>query len=129
MNRLLLTFLAIFCWGFFVYIVFNVKYPESLVEASFIQWVVFFLPLYLSLTLTFKLILNSLPISGSISLGIIILLIMKGLDALSLVSGALTIISIGLLVSYFKKLKRTNLTSGYKIPKLTSLQRRKNNYE
>lgn len=117
MPRIILKIIpALILWGIFIFIVLNVPYPESITQASFVHIALFFISLYLALAFTF---------STLISLGLIILLFLQALDSLNVVTGILTIIAIGLFISYFKKIKRKNLTKLPKIPKLTSLQRNK----
>lgn len=114
------------CWGIFVYALLQIPYPNSLTQATAWQLLSFFIPLFLALTFTLNLFLKFYLSSSSISLGIIFLLFLKALDTLSFVSAGLTIIAVGLLLSYFRKAKRKNkLTISSKIPKLTSLQRKK----
>ena len=115
---------ALVFWGIFSYVVFYVPYPESITQANFIQLISFFIPLYLALSFSLNIFLKNILISSSISLGLICILILKALDSLNLVTTVLTAVSIYLLVSYFRKNKR-GLTSLSKIPKLTTLRRRK----
>ena len=121
---LLRIFPALFFWGVFIFVIFQVPYPDNIASADSIQLIFFFIPLYLALVLTFNFFLKNILISASISLGLIFLLFLKALDSLNLVTGILTIISVYLLVSYFRKNKRS-LTYLTKIPKITSLRRRK----
>lgn len=125
MNFLIKIFKALFFWGVFGFVVLQIPYPESLTQANITQLLSFFIPLFLAIALTFNIFLKNIFITGSISLGIILLLILKALDSLNLITGVLVIISIGLLVSYFRKLKRKNLTKLPKIPKLTTLRRKR----
>lgn len=111
--------------GIFVYVLFNIPYPESITQATLFQLIIFFIPLFLAIMFTLNIFFRNILISGSASLGIILLLILKALDSLNLITGVLVIISIGLLISYFRKLKRKNLTNWRKIPKLTNLRRKK----
>jgi len=115
----------IFFWGVFIYVILQVPYPETFTQANFSQLSFFFIPLFLALCLTFNLLIKNISIASSISLGIIFFLILKALDSLNAVTTILMIISVGLLVSYFRKLKKKKLTNYSKIPKLTNLRRRK----
>lgn len=112
-------------WGIFIGVVLTIPYPDSLTQANFTQIMPFFLSLYLALIFTFNLAFKNLLFSGFISFGIIFFLILKSLDSLNIVTGALTAIAIALLVSYFRKDKRykqgSGLTKSSKIPKLRSL--------
>ena len=109
---------ALIFWAILIFIVLKIPYPESLAQANFVHIVLLFLFLYLALAFTF---------SAIISLGLIILLFLQALNSLNIVTGILTIIAIGLFISYFKKIKRkdlnpikSDLTKLPKIPKLTS---------
>jgi len=124
MVRLFLKILlSLIFWGVFIYVVFQIPYPESLTQASINQLLYFFIPLFLALIFTSNLLLKSILRSILISFGIILLLVLKALDSLNIVSALLTIIAVGLLISYFKT--PTSLTSGSNIPKLRSLRRKK----
>ena len=124
MVKLLPRFIpALFFWGIFVYVILQIPYPETITQANVTQLLAFFIPLFLAITLTLNLILKNILMSGSISLGLIFLLILKSLDSLNIVTGILIVISIGLLISYFKKNKNRRLTNYSKIPKLTRLRR------
>lgn len=126
MARLLTRFIpALFFWGIFAYVILQIPYPDTITQANVTQLLAFFIPLFLAITLTLNSILKNILMSESIGLGLIFLLILKSLESLNIVTGILIIISIGLLVSYFKKIKRKNLTKLPKIPKLTSLRRNK----
>lgn len=125
MLKKLKIILPVIFWGIFVVVILKVDYPENITSANLLQLSYFFIPFFLALTFTFNLLL-SFSFSIFITLGIIILLILKSLDGLSFISGILTISAILLLLSYFKKSKKlTGLTSRFKIPKLRSLRRRK----
>lgn len=100
---------ALILWGMFIYVVLQIPYPESLIQATSTQILPFFISLFLALIFTFNIFLKNIFLSFSTSLGIIFLLILKALDLLNFVSGALIIISVGLLVSYFRKMKRRSL--------------------
>ena len=115
---------ALIFWTIFAYVVLQIPYPESLTQANILQLLSFFIPLFLAITLSFNLILKNIFISISISSGLIFFLFLKALDSLNLVTAILVIISVALLVSYFRKIKRRNLTKWPKIPKLTHLRRK-----
>lgn len=104
MKRLFIRFSPVlFSWLIFILVIFNVQYPQSITQAAFSQLFALFVPLYLSITLTLHLVIKNWVISLLVSLGLLILLILKTLDSLNLVTGALTILAIGFLISYFKK--------------------------
>lgn len=124
MHFFLKSSLSLIAWGIFIYVLFFVDYPSSLTQASPVQLLLFFIPLYFAIAFTFNLLIRNIIICLVISLGIILLLILKALDSLNFVSGGLAIISVILLVSYFKKGSR-NLTSSTSATKLNPLQRRK----
>lgn len=110
---------ALIFWGIFIFVIFQVPYPNSLTQANLVQIFSFFIPLFLALTLTLNIFLKNTFVSASISLGIQSLLILKALDSLNLVTAVLTAISVGLLISYFRKVRRKGLTNLPKISKLT----------
>ncbi len=111
-------------WGVLAYVILNVSYPDSLTQANFIQLILFFIPLLLACIFTIEIFLKNIFMSFSVSLGLIFLLILKSLDTLNLVTVTLVIISVGLLVSYFRKIKTKNLTKFPKISRLTKLQKK-----
>lgn len=104
-------------------VIFQVEYPKSLTQASLFQILAFFIPLFLALSFSVNLIFNYLTLSCILSLGIILLLTLKSLDALNLVTAALTILAIYLFFSYFQKSRKKNLTNHSKIPKLTHMRK------
>ena len=125
-------FLPVIFWGIFASVVLQIPYPDTITQANVTQLLAFFIPLFLAITLTLNSILKNILMAGSIGLGLILLLILKSLDSLNIVTGILIIISIGLLVSYFRKIKKRspsinsgfkNLTKLPKIPKLTHLRK------
>lgn len=95
-------------WGIFAIVVLQIPYPQTITQADSAQVTLFFLPLLLSLSFTINLLLKNILSSGSISLGLIFLLILKALDSLNLVTGVLIIIATYLLISYFRKAKKNN---------------------
>lgn len=113
---------ALFFWGLFIYVVLQVPYPETITQANILQVLSFFLPLFFALAFTLNTIFKNMFISFSISLGLVFALVLKALDSLNIVTGVLIIISIGLLVSYFRKRKKKSLTKLPKIHKLTKLR-------
>lgn len=124
------TFLKIFSalifWGGLILVLVYIPYPESLTSATPFQILIFFIPLFLALTFTLNLFFKFVFSSASISLGIVFLLLLKALNTLNFVSASLTIVAVGLLLSYFRKEKgKRHLTSVSKISKLTSLHRKK----
>lgn len=124
MAQLILKIIpALIFWGVFIYVIIYVNYPESLTKAAANQLLYFFVPLFLALIFTVNILLKSIIRSILVSFGVIILLVLQALDSLNIVSAGLTIIAVGLLISYFKT--SSSLTSGSKIPKLRSLRRKK----
>lgn len=115
---------GIFFWGIFTFIILQVPYPQSLTQASFTQILTFFISLFLAFVFTFNIFLKNIYVSASIALGIIFILILQALDSLNLVTGILTVVAVTLLISYFRKIKRSHLTKLPKIPKLTQLRRK-----
>ena len=126
MTRIFIKILPTFLfWIIFASVVLKLPYPESLVQADFIQISLFFLPLYIAVLLTLNIFIKSYLINGSFSLAFISLMLLKALDSLNPVTFILVIISFGLLISYFHKAKKGSLTKESKIPRLTSLRRKK----
>ncbi len=124
MSKILLKIIPrLIFWVIFLYVVLQVPYPESLTQANLQQLLLFFIPLFLAITLTLNLISKNIFIAGSISLGLIFPLLLKALDSFNLVTGFLILISVALLVSYFKKIKKRNLTKWPKIPKLHAMRK------
>lgn len=127
-------FPVLFFWGIFIALIFKIPYPDSLVQANLYQIIPFFVPLFLALILTFNIFFRNIFFSASISLGIILVLVLKALDSLNIITGVLILIAVALLVSYFRKTKKPrslvnsgfkNLTKQPKIPRLTRLQKQK----
>ena len=116
---------VIICWSVFIYVILNISYPDSLTQASFFQLAIFFIPLFLALTFTINLFLRFILFSFSISLGIIILLVLKTLDSLNIASVILTIITISLLLSYFRQMKRKKYDIKSRFPKMLNLGRKR----
>ena len=107
MSLALKIILSLISWGLFLYVLFFMEYPKSLTQASPFQLLVFFTPLYFAISFSLYLIIKNLVVCLVISLGIILLLILKALDSLNFVSGGLAIISVLLLVSYFNPSTRS----------------------
>ncbi len=97
---------ALIFWGIFIFAIFKVPYPESLAQANLGQMGLFFVPLFLALIFTINIFFRNILCSFSIALGIAFLLILKALDSLNIVTGLLILISVGLLLSYFKRARR-----------------------
>lgn len=116
-------FPSIFFWGIFIFVILYVPYPETLIQADVFQISSFFIPLFLALISSFNIFLKNFFLSFSISLGLTVLFVLKALDILNIITGFLAISATGLLISYFRKTKRSNLTKLPKIPKLTQLRR------
>ncbi len=123
MNILKKIIPAIIFWGVFIFTILQIPYPQTLIQADTKQLLLFFIPLFLALILTINLFLKNIFLSCSISLGLIFLLILKSLDILNLVTASLIVITVGLLISYFKKARPKSLTNHSKIPKLTRLKK------
>lgn len=115
--------LALFFWGILAYVILQVPYPDSLTQSNTTQLLAFFIPLFLALNFTINIFLKFLIRSSLISAALITFLILQALQTLNLLTFILTSLAFGLLISYFKKKK--GLTTSSKIPKLTSLRRRR----
>lgn len=128
------VFLSLASWGIFIYVITQgVPYPQTLTQASPLQLLAFLTPLFFALTFTINIAAKFLLISIFISLGIIIILLLKALDALNFVTIILTTITVYLFVSYFRrkealphlKKPKNRLTSPSNVPKLRNLIRRR----
>ena len=115
--------LVLIFWGILFYVILKVPYPETLSQASTTQLLAFFISLYLAISLTLNIFLRNIFISSSITLGLIFSLILKAIDSLNLVTIILITFAVYLLISYFHKSKKRNLTKLPKIPTLTKLKR------
>lgn len=114
---------ALVFWAIFIIVIFQIPYPENLTQANILQILGFFIPLFLAVNLTINIFFKNILLSSSISVGIIFILILKALDSLNLVTGAIIVIATILLVSYFRRIKRKSLTKLPKIPKLTHVRK------
>lgn len=102
-------------------VILNITPPDSLTSASPWQIIIFFLPLFLFLTFLINILFGFLLRSLIISLGILLLLVLKSLDSLNLVSVLITLIAVGLLI----KSLRNSSSSQSKIPNLSHLSKQK----
>jgi len=116
-------FPIIFVWAVFIFITFRLDYPTSIGKASITTLTIFLTPLFLALLLTINLYLKSLFASSVISLGIILLLILKALESLNWLTFIITILAVIFLMGSFKK--PSGLTSKSNTPRLKALLRRK----
>lgn len=117
MTRVLLKIIpSLFFWGIFVYVVFQIPYPETLTQANLYQIAPFFVTLFFAFAFSLNIFLKNISLSLIFSLGLIFLLILKALDSLNIVTGILTIAAIYLLVSSFKKVgvRNPSINSGFK---------------
>lgn len=136
MNKFTKILSAIFFLVVFIYVIFNVPYPNNLTSANLLQIVSFFIPLFFSILFLLSIFLV-FYLSFILSLGFIFLLILQALDGLNIVSAVLVLIVIWLFSSYFKKNQKkktksitgsnpmlTNLTSKINIPKLKNISKK-----
>lgn len=110
---------SVIFWGMFGYVLMQIPYPQSFSQASPIQLLYFFASLFLSITFTLNIFLNFILLSSSVTVGIILLLILRAMELLNIVTTIMVLIAVGLLFSYFRKIKKRKLTLSSKIPKLT----------
>jgi len=115
---------ALIFWAIFTIIIFQLPYPQTLTQATALQILGFFIPLFLALSFTINIFLRNILLSSPISLGFVFILILKALDSLNVVTTSIIVIAVILLVSYFRKIKKRSLTKLPKIPKLTHLRKR-----
>lgn len=116
---------AIIFWGSFIYVLLQIPYPESFSQASPQQLLYFFATLFFAITFSLNIFLSFILLSASIAVGIIFLLILKAMESLNIVTTIMVLVAVGLLFSYFGKIKGKKLTYESKIPKLTHLKRSK----
>ena len=103
MRKIIIALIpALIFWFIFLIVILTVNYPKSLTQANFYQILAFFVPLYLALILTIRIVIKKIVINLIISLGLMILLILKALDSFNIVTAILTVLAIGFLISYFK---------------------------
>lgn len=105
----------------FFCVVYFVTPPKSWADSSIWQILIFFLPLLFFLTFLLDLFLKTLPKSFAISLGVMLLLVLKAADLLNPISLIITAVAAVLLSLLFKR----SLTREPKIPKLIKLQAKK----
>lgn len=124
MGPLLKVLPALVSWVILISIVFQLDYPPSLTQATPLQLLGFFIPLFFAISFTLNLAFKNIIISTIITTGAIFLLILKALGALNIVTGAITAIAVFLIAGSIRK-KKTSLTYKTKIPKLKNLRRKK----
>lgn len=112
---------VLFFGTIFALVINQVTPPSSFTDLSFWQIPAFFLPLFFLLAFLLNSFLNFFLKSTVISLGIVILFILKGLDTLNPVSVTLTGIAVVLVVRSLRKPKGRLPQSN--IPKLSHLKR------
>lgn len=118
-NRLL----PIFLFGaILALVIWQVEPPSSLTKASIIQLILFFVPLLLFLVSAWNLLCQFYLRSFILSLGTMLLITLKALDALTIISFFLTILATILIASSLKKPKNYYQP---KIPKLSPLKKQK----
>lgn len=104
MPKKLKIILPVIFWIILFVVILKVDYPETITSAGIFQLSSLLIPLTLALIFSINLFFK-IYFSIIITFGLIILLILKSLDSLSIVSGALVVIAILLVLSYFKKAK------------------------
>lgn len=97
--------------------------PASLTSASVLQLTLFLTPLFLLLTFLVDHFLRFFLRSLVVSLGLVILLVLKALDSLNIASLIMTVLAVVLIIKSLKKPKKLNYSA--KIPKLTSLKKQR----
>lgn len=105
------------------YVAWRTEPPKNLTDASFIQISLFFIPLFFLLTFILDLVLNFLLRSAFLSLGLIILLVLKTLGNLSFFNGGVTVLGTLLIVRSFQKSPRYRYQA--KTPKPSKLQKQR----
>lgn len=95
--------LALFFWIIFIFVIFKIDYPKSLVDATLLQLTYFFLSFSLAITLTVNLLIKNFKLAMLLTLGIDLILILKGLSSLNIITLVVVLMAVALLGSYFKK--------------------------
>jgi len=115
----------------FVLIIYYTPYPRTWYSASVSQILLFFIPLLVFLTFFLNIFINFYEKSFSLSLGLLILIVLRSIDELNIITGVLTLLAAFLLSTTFKKPLwkprqiQKGLTSPFKISKLTRFERKK----
>lgn len=101
-------------------IVYFIEPPKSFTDISLFQALLFFGSLSLLLNSLFYLFIPSLTRCLSLSLGVMVLLILRLLDSLNILSGLLVVITTLLIVKYLKKNHQPNhhLARTFKLSRL-----------
>lgn len=113
----------------FGFVIWQMEPPQSLTSASILQVLLLFAPLFTFLVFGLNLYFRFYPRSLIISLGIIILLVLKTLDTFNIISVAITIAAVTLISKSFKKVinwktgSRSNTL--IKIPRLSHLEKQR----
>lgn len=119
-QRLVLFLVSFAVFG---YVIYFTEPPKAWSEASTFQILSFFIPLLCSLTFLINIFLDFLPKSFILSLGIMMLLVLKTANSLNIITGIVTTaLTIGFFI-FFKKEK--SLTIVREIPKLGRLRKRR----
>lgn len=96
-------------------VVWRVEPPESITQASFSQLALFFIPLLLLLTFLINLYTKLFLKSFVLSIGLILILVIKTLDFFIFLSIPVVVITL-LMAKYLKKPARKPFTSKSKTP-------------
>lgn len=107
----------------FSLVIWQVQPPKTFTTVTSAQIALFFLPLFLFLLTIFNLIFNFYLRSFVITLGVVLLFILKALDILNIITAGVLILAIILIVKSLKRPQKTFYQS--KIPKLLKLSKQK----
>ena len=121
MNILKKTVPSIISGVFFGLVIYFVEPPKSLSEINFFTGLLFFTPLLLLLMFTFNLFLKMYLKSFLISLGLILLLVLKGAQTLNVINGIFVVALTLAIVKIIKKPIDHKFQN--RIPKLSKLQK------
>ncbi|HBR20185.1 hypothetical protein A2617_01515 [Candidatus Daviesbacteria bacterium RIFOXYD1_FULL_41_10] len=117
------VFPVLFFGGILGLVIWQIVPPKSFDIASYFQIIVFWVPLFLLLFFILNLFIRFFLRSFIITLGIILLLVIKTLDIFNILTVILTILSIIFLVKTFKKPRRKFYRG--KIPKISKLAKQR----
>ena len=103
------------------YIIYQIEPPKSWEEATLTHWVLFYLPLLVLLTFISNLFIKYPPKSLVLGLGVTLLVILQGLDSLTIITGPFVIIGTILILRSLKT--SVNLPKHSRSPRLIKLRR------
>lgn len=102
-------------------VIWQVQPPQTLTQASPLQLIAFFIPLFLLISSTIFVIFQSIPLGIISGLIVILLLALKSLDLLNIITFIVILVAILFITKALKKDKKVSYQA--KIPKISQLKR------